>query len=115
MSHICRFLRHEKAFSWGPQIEFRSHSGGAEFSMCLKIFIFWKYNGPSFKWRIERFYTTLRKKRLVYEKNIKKSPSVGFWHARLYLRRLWDYRKNMGFCDHLRDAASGPKTYLGPY
>ena len=31
-----------------------------------------------------------------------------------HLRRLWDDRKNMGFWDYLRDAASDPKTFLGP-
>ena len=63
MSHIWRFKPHEKALFWGPQVEFRPQSRGVEYSTCLKIFIFWKYNVSAFKWRVERFYTTLKEKK----------------------------------------------------
>ena len=81
------FLAPWKGAFLGPQVEFRPHSGGVEYSTCLKIFIFWKYNVSAFKWRVERFSTTLKEKKsgLFTKKTPKKPPSVGFWLARLYM------------------------------
>ena len=103
------FLAPWKGAFLGPQVEFRPHSGGVEYSTCLKIFIFWKYNVSAFKWRVEYFYTTLnKKKRLVYEKTPKKPPSVGFWLARLYLK---DVLKDVWFWVNVLNYSVYPQNH----
>ena len=78
------FLAPWKGAFLDPQVEFRPHSGGVEYSTCLKIFIFWKYNVSAFKWRVERFYTTLRKNKAacLRKKHPKNHPqSVFDWRV----------------------------------
>ena len=74
------FLAPWKGAFLGPQVEFRPQFGGVEYSTCPKIFIFEKYNISAFKWRVERFSTTLKEKKAacLRKKGEKKHPEAPF-------------------------------------
>ena len=93
------FLAPWKGAFLGPQVEFRPQFGGVEYSTCPKIFIFEKYNISAFKWRVERFSTTLKEKKAacLRKKGEKKHPEAPFdwrvsifWHWGLFWRSHWE-------------------------
>ena len=100
------FLAPWKGAFLGPQVEFRPHSGGVEYSTCPKIFIFEKYNISAFKWRVERFSTTLKEKKAacLRKKRRKKHPEKLFdWRV-----STCDFESLRKFKD-FKQEPSGPK------
>ena len=110
------FLASWKGVFLGPQVEFRPHSGGVEYSTCLKIFIFWKYNVSAFKWRVERFSTTLKeKKRLVYEKKAKKTTLRHFLTGASLIMKKFIFFKKYIRGDHMKKFIFSNKNVRGDH
>ena len=72
-------------------MNFSATSRGIEYSQGLKKFIFWKYNVLAFKWRVERFSTTLKEKKAacLRKKGEKNHPEELFdWRVSI----LWIFK-----------------------